>query len=519
MDQANWTFFYYCNAESDLFDNVITMVKNMATLNFPADKKVNVLLLIDRIKVSSDMDVTRFYTDEKYKWHKTLRFVLRKDLDPTVEDAQKSLEDLDMGDVENLKDFIKWGTQKFPADHYGIVFYGHGSGVSIGNMMEYKTPEDVAESFIDSTLTAINPDLVKDNENILESLDNFEFESNRFERNQPTNEALANFKDLRNSITARTGSFTESNLHLESVNSARKISRIRKKNSDLYTFEIREAFDELNFKPDLILFDSCFMMTYENALELRNSAKYLLASQGFHSRAPMGNQAFLQQLFDRPSLQPKALAEVIVNTFVERLEKESPEAPTVYNQPGTPPSVPDIFKNFHCYSCIDLSKVASFNRDFNALLEIMMKPATNGLVNRCVDEALNEIIAFYSSNEPESFFIGTRDLLFFFQCLMKKCHQSELNTLRSKLDICIEKLQELIVFANIGDKLITSTSPALNPTGLCIFLPKEREGTREWDGATMLNTYWYNKQLKLTALKNDSRWDDFILSRIADWNF
>ena len=134
---ADWTFFYYCNAESDLYDNVITMMNNMAGMDFNSGNNINILLLVDRISVTNEMETTRFYTDTDLRWHQCVKFVMGSGLQP-VETSGTILGDLDMGDVRNLTDFIQLGIQNFEARHYGLVIYGHGSGVSVGNMMTYR---------------------------------------------------------------------------------------------------------------------------------------------------------------------------------------------------------------------------------------------------------------------------------------------------------------------------------------------------------------------------------------------
>lgn len=52
------------------------------------------------------------------------------------EGASTVLADLgeqDMGDVDTLIDFISWAKQEYPAQHYVLYFYGHGSGWYIEN--------------------------------------------------------------------------------------------------------------------------------------------------------------------------------------------------------------------------------------------------------------------------------------------------------------------------------------------------------------------------------------------------
>lgn len=42
------------------------------------------------------------------------------------------MEARDMGDPDTLTDFINYGTQSYPADHYGLVFWNHGAGQIMG---------------------------------------------------------------------------------------------------------------------------------------------------------------------------------------------------------------------------------------------------------------------------------------------------------------------------------------------------------------------------------------------------
>jgi hypothetical protein len=61
---------------------------------------------------------------------KTQRLLIHQDIthaevtSPVVE----SLSTVDMGDPKSLLDFIRWGVQKYPAKHYAIDVWNHGSG-------------------------------------------------------------------------------------------------------------------------------------------------------------------------------------------------------------------------------------------------------------------------------------------------------------------------------------------------------------------------------------------------------
>ena len=60
---------------------------------------------------------------------KTQRFKIESIGGPTL---IEELERKNMGEAENLYDFLDWGVENYPAEHMGVIFWNHGSGVSDG---------------------------------------------------------------------------------------------------------------------------------------------------------------------------------------------------------------------------------------------------------------------------------------------------------------------------------------------------------------------------------------------------
>jgi hypothetical protein len=60
----------------------------------------------------------------------TQRFLIQKDNDPEniTSPVVQDLGVVDMGSVATLKDFIHWGVTHYPAEHYFIVVWDHGTG-------------------------------------------------------------------------------------------------------------------------------------------------------------------------------------------------------------------------------------------------------------------------------------------------------------------------------------------------------------------------------------------------------
>lgn len=59
-----------------------------------------------------------------------VRLLVEKSNDPTkvTSPILENLGQIDMGDYRSLQDFVKWGVEHYPADHYFIDVWNHGSG-------------------------------------------------------------------------------------------------------------------------------------------------------------------------------------------------------------------------------------------------------------------------------------------------------------------------------------------------------------------------------------------------------
>lgn len=114
--QKEWTILVFLNADNNLESYGYDDVREMEKIGSTSD--VNVVVQFDRISPSG-----------------TPRFLVEKNERP-YNDRRRSfnstiIEDLpeqDMGDKKVLEDFLEWGTKNFPAKHYALVMWNHGSG-------------------------------------------------------------------------------------------------------------------------------------------------------------------------------------------------------------------------------------------------------------------------------------------------------------------------------------------------------------------------------------------------------
>jgi hypothetical protein len=118
-----WTVLVYLNADNDLEQYGVEDVNEMEAV--PDSEQVTVAVQMDR---APGWDTTN------NNWTDTRRFVVRHDTDTTVmtsatdANALELMGEVDMGDPAQLSSFITWGKTTFPAEHYLVVIWNHGSG-------------------------------------------------------------------------------------------------------------------------------------------------------------------------------------------------------------------------------------------------------------------------------------------------------------------------------------------------------------------------------------------------------
>jgi len=112
QERKEWTLMIYISADNDLRNFAIRNIKQMAKIG--SNKHINIIVHLD-IKLSGNKKVTkRYYIKENQILH------LNAD-DP-------SSQRMDSGNPETLISFCRWGTSNFPAKHYGLILWNHGTG-------------------------------------------------------------------------------------------------------------------------------------------------------------------------------------------------------------------------------------------------------------------------------------------------------------------------------------------------------------------------------------------------------
>lgn len=110
-DQKEWTFMVFMNGNNNLDEYGKINIKQM-----------------EQVGSNDQMNIVVQYAS--YATRQTQRIYIEKSTDPDVvtSPVMQELGQVDMGDYHSLEDFIQWTVQNYPAKHYFIVVWNHGSG-------------------------------------------------------------------------------------------------------------------------------------------------------------------------------------------------------------------------------------------------------------------------------------------------------------------------------------------------------------------------------------------------------
>lgn len=149
-----WTIMVYMCADNNLEAAGIHDVNEMEQLGSNDD--VNILLQIDR---------AAGYDSSNGDWKGARRYYIRPDGDTAIINspvvywfgAPNTDNEIDMGDPNQLREFVSWATANYPAQHYMLVLWNHGNGWTI-----WRSPRTVPRAVcFDDTGTQLDIDQIR----------------------------------------------------------------------------------------------------------------------------------------------------------------------------------------------------------------------------------------------------------------------------------------------------------------------------------------------------------------------
>lgn len=110
LASAKWTVMVYMAGDNNLFPYALQDINEMKLVG--SNNNLSIVVQLDG------------YGSEE----KTERLLIQKDQAVNVDNSLAGKK-LDSGNPQTLIDFCTWATDKYPADHYMLVLWNHGSGI------------------------------------------------------------------------------------------------------------------------------------------------------------------------------------------------------------------------------------------------------------------------------------------------------------------------------------------------------------------------------------------------------
>ncbi len=254
--------------------------------------------------------VVQFATEE----NKTIRYRVEKDKLNVLQE----MEGTDTGDPEVLTDFIKWGNDNYPAQHYMLDVWNHGGGW-----------ENLPPDYDYDSLRSAKPKMASKLNKVKRSLFRTTFQE--IHARTPIERAIA--------IDCGAHDYLD-NQKLRSA--------------------VFNALPNGN-KIDIIGCDACLMNMLEISYELKDTANFMVGSEETEPGQGWPYGPILQNLINNPEMAPAELAKTIANDYGDW-----------YKDNGDP-----VKDGAATQSALDMSQLQAIAGAVNGLADVLI----NGLNN------------------------------------------------------------------------------------------------------------------------------------------
>ncbi len=192
------------------------------------------------------------------------------------------------GDPRSLRDFIVWGIENYPAQHYAVILWNHGTGWKEDDIYAFARNRGVQ---------------LKASEDEVRSLS----------RNTRLSSAffLSSILEVMQLEDGESRAIAFDDSSLDFLDNA-KLQQA-----------FREAEEQTGQKVSLIGMDACLMSMVEVAYQLRANANYMVGSQEVEPLSGWPYTAILSSLTNDSGMTPEALAKLIVQEYGRYYEEDS----------------------------------------------------------------------------------------------------------------------------------------------------------------------------------------------------
>ncbi|MBN1259101.1 MAG: peptidase C11 [Anaerolineae bacterium] len=204
-------------------------------------------------------------------------------------DCVAELPEVNTGDPAALREFVTWATETYPAEHYGLVLWNHGSGWKDDDIYRAAEARNVAELIM---------------------------------RGQVRGLASGRASRALFSTTLET-------LVAEIVEHERAVLFDDTSADFLDNVEMRQVLAEIAAqlgKPlDLVGFDACLMNMVEVAYQIRDLCRVIVGSQEVEPGDGWPYNTVMARLVSHPELAPEALGQAIVEAYLDFYSTRYPQ--------------------------------------------------------------------------------------------------------------------------------------------------------------------------------------------------
>jgi hypothetical protein len=258
MSERKWTVMIYMAGDNNLDSDGISDLKEIKRVG--STNEVGILAQFDR--AGSKPHTKRYYLRN------------RKESPRIKDDEVADLGETDSGDGKELTKFIKWGMEKYEAERYLVIIWGHGTGAY---------DEDI-----------------------------YYADSRTLRRNLK-----------RRGIFRRRAAFTET-LNNAGVDFGFEHLEVIAPDDDAKDFidnvELKEALKNVEKRIDILGMDACLMSMAEVCYQVRESVGITVGSEAEEDLDGWPYEEFLQKLVDEPTMSAEKLAGTVVEEFAKMYE-------------------------------------------------------------------------------------------------------------------------------------------------------------------------------------------------------
>jgi hypothetical protein len=392
--KKKWTIMVYMAADNDLAPFARRNLVQLSSIG--SNSGLNILCHLDA-RMNGKKQTKRYFI-EKNKMHQE-----------NVDDHRT--DHMDSGNPETLIDFCLWAIQKFPAEHYMLVLWNHGTGViDIGRPRTMNPSE----------LFTFNP-----KNNLLE-----------IDRTLP----FLDFIQEEEKKGLRGICFDDSTGHYLS-------------NQDLeYALKIISQKGLAHKKIDIIAFDACLMAMIEISNIIKEYADYMVASQELELGTGYNYTTVLSPL-ENGTVTKKEFAQHIVDAYHTTYMKITED----YTQ-----------------AALDLSIIPKLEKNIDEIASLLiecLKTQKNNTVKEAVRTSRHKLLCTHF-DEPS--YLDAHHLLLNLQSNIKHFTFTNSHHGSTLISLLYEKIQEGLktikqaVIANTSGKNLKQAS------GLAIYFPERR---------------------------------------------